>query len=183
MGDETEFAKSLSAKIKDDEVVLSWEPALYAGGYTIYRGINRFGLDSLTDYELDPIDSVSNLTTTWTDSDVDDSVYYYMVVASDNGVDQSGTYSLGVKIHTLSRGYTSFSFELEPTETSSIANFAKNSLSDPRDTIYYYHRNSADWQGHPRLLPENINTGNVVMGNGHMVFTNGDTTKFVIIGV
>jgi hypothetical protein len=182
-GDETEFAEGLKAEMIGDDVVLSWEPASDVDGYSIYRGSRRFGLTSLTDYELEPIDSVSNLTTTWTDSQVVEDENYYMVVAQANGEDQSSTYSLGVRIYTLSMGYTSFSFELEPLESLSIATFARESFSESRETIYYYHRNSADWQGQPRLLPENINSGNVVMGNGHLVFTNGDTLRFAIIGI
>ena len=105
------------------------------------------------------------------------------MVAQSNGIDQSSTYALGVKTISMNRGYSSFSFTLDPTPATSIGRFSQEKLSDKADTVYYYHRSSADWQGHPRLLPENINTGNVVMGNAYLVFTHGETTKFAFIGI
>jgi hypothetical protein len=183
VGEDEEFRKSLTAEIDGDDVVLSWGTAEGASGYSIYRGITRIRENSLTDYSLEPMVSVSNQTTTWTDTNATGNEYYYLVVAQSDGKDQSSTYALGVKTFSPNHGYSSFSFTLDPAPATSLGSFAQEKLSDKRDTIYYYHRNSGDWQGHPKLLPENINTGNVVMGNAYLVFTHGETTKFAIIGI
>jgi hypothetical protein len=180
--EDEEFRKSLVVEMDGEDVVLSWDTAEGAGGYAIYRGEKRFGEDSMTDYDLVPIATVSNQTTTWIDEEATQDEYYYLVVAQSDGKDQASTYALGVRTFTMNRGYSSFSFTLDPQPTTGLGSLAQEKLSDKRDTIYYYHRKSADWQGHPKLLPENINTGNVVMGNAYLVFTHGETTKIAIIG-
>jgi hypothetical protein len=182
VGEDEEFRKSLVVEMDGEDVVLSWDTAEGAGGYAIYRGEKRFGEDSMTDYDLVPIATVSNQTTTWIDEEATQDEYYYLVVAQSDGKDQASTYALGVRTFTMNRGYSSFSFTLDPQPTTGLGSLAQEKLSDKRDTIYYYHRKSADWQGHPKLLPENINTGNVVMGNAYLVFTHGETTKIAIIG-
>jgi hypothetical protein len=185
-GDDEDFQGSLSIRmIGEDDVELSWdgEKAPGADEFAIYRAENRYGQDSLTDYEIESIALVSNSTTSLTDSNLSPGDYYYMVVARSHGQNFSGTYAVGVRIIQLSRGYESFSFALDPSPELTVGSFANGELEMDRDTIYYYDKESADWQGHPRLLPENINTGNVVMGSGYLVFTHGESTKVAVIGI
>ena len=105
------------------------------------------------------------------------------MVARSEGRGHSGTYAIGVRIIEFSQGYSSFSFELDPKPSKTVGTFAVNDLEMDGDTIYYYDKESATWQGHPRLLPENINTGNVVMVDGYLVFTDGESTKVGVIGI
>jgi hypothetical protein len=184
VGDDPDFREALTIiKTGDDDVELSWSHAEGATEYAIYRSNERFGQYSLTDYGIEPIDVVANTTTSWTDDDLPVGDLYYMVVAISEGRDHSGTYALGVRILEFSRGYSSFSFALDPKPARTVGSFAANDLEIDEDTIYYYDKESGGWQGHPRLLPENINTGNVVMGNSYLVFTSGESTKVVIIGI
>jgi hypothetical protein len=183
VGDDIGFRGGLSARMVNDDVELSWQQVAGASEYSIYRAQERFGSGSLTDYDLIPFGVVANTTITWIDEDVSVGEYYYMVVARSEGNDQSGTYAVGVAVYQLTRGYSSFAFVLDPRPSTSVGLFANNELSLDKDTIYYYDRNSADWQGHPKLLPENINTGNVVRGSGYLVFTSGESTKVAVIGM
>ncbi|UCE73380.1 MAG: hypothetical protein JSV56_10145, partial [Methanomassiliicoccales archaeon] len=183
VGDEPEFRNSLKVGMEGNQVELSWTSAVGASGYVIYRATARMGIESLTDYEIEPVAKVTGQVVTWTDSEALGDEYYYMVVAELNGREYSGTYALGLATNSLNAEYSSFSFALEPRPKQTIASFTRESLFVDSDTIYYYDRNTRDWQGHPRFLPENINTGNVVMGEGYMIFTHTGATELVIIGI
>ncbi len=161
-----------------------WFPASDATGYSIYRATVRMGTGSLTDYEIQPIAEVSEDTTSWTDTGATADEYYYMVVAKNgHGEEESGTYALGVYKYELNKGYSSFSFILEPDITETLASFAEGNLPRADDTIYYYDSQIGSWQGHPNFLPENINNGNAVTGRGYTILTNSEITKFALIGV
>jgi hypothetical protein len=185
MGEDKDFRDSLTITMVDDDVVLSWDAqgATGADGFAIYKVNNRYGEGSLTDYEQEPIETEPDTTSTWTDENPSLGEYYYIVVARSNGQDQSSTYAIGVRIVELYGDYQSFSFTLEPKPDKSVGSFANEQLQNDRDTLYYHDREASAWQGHPKLLPENINTGNVVMGNGYFVFTPGESTKVAIIGI
>jgi hypothetical protein len=184
VGENEEFQGGLSIRMTgDDDIELSWTSTEGATEYVIYKANVRFDQDSLTDYSLEPVDVVANTTTSWSDDNLPVGEHYYMVVARSEGRDHSGTYAVGVQIMEFSRGYSSFSFALDPKPSKTIGSFAVNDLESDRDSIYYYDKESGSWLGHPRLLPENINTGNVVMGSGYLVFTDGESTKVAIIGI
>jgi hypothetical protein len=185
VGEEEDFQESLSISNIGDDITISWdgEKAPGASEFAVYTGNSRFGQNSLTDYDKVSIDTVANTTNSWSLGDLSQGDHYFLVVARSDGRDQSGTYSIGIRIIELSQGYQSFSPALDPKPGITVGSFANGELENDRDTMYYYDREAATWLGHPKLLPENINTGNVVMGSGYLVFAHGETTKVAIIGI
>jgi hypothetical protein len=184
VGDNELFSEGLSITLEDGDVKLSWKTDANAIGYNIYRGTTRFGSGSLYDSELVQENEEPITGTMWNDSQASGNEYYYIVVPLDgSGNEGSSTYAIGINFYSLNKGYHTFSFMLDPGSATTFGSFAKESFTRDSDTIYYYHRESSDWQGHPKSLPENINTGNVVMGSGQFVYTHEETARFAIIGI
>lgn len=182
VGTESTFRDSLVANISGNHVQLNWISAANATHYNIYRASARMGADSLTDYSLQPVADVDSDTTTWTDEEATGDEYYYMVVAEDShGQEMSGTYAVGLQKYHVIKGYTSFSFVLDPKPSDTIASFIDN--FQQIDSIFYYDKNSGNWQGHANFLPENINNGNAVTGRGYMIYTSTDAVTLIIVGV
>ncbi len=186
IGDKPEFLEGLNVTVEGTDVQLSWEPATGAQGYEIYRAGKRMGQGSLTDYSIQPIGNVSAGTTTWQDPAPisPGGIRIYMVVVVDGaGERYAGTYAVGVNSHEFTQGYRSFSFELEPKASETIDSFAREKFTSDSDCIYYYNAHAGQWIGHPKFLPENINTGNVVTGEGYMIFIDAETTTISLVGV
>jgi hypothetical protein len=184
-GSDPEFRDSLDIDMNGDNVILTWDNDEAATGYKVYRADTRMGPGSLTDYEtLDYIADLGLNDTYYQDSNATGNEHYYMVVAESGGQEASSTYSLGVRIYNFGSGYSSFSYELDQEmELDTIGLFARSSLASDSDTIFYYDRIAGYWQGHPKFLPENINTGNVVTGVAYLIFTNNESAKFAVVGV
>ena len=143
------------------------------------------GAGSLTDYEnLEPIADLGINDTYYQDANTTGNEHYYMVVAESGVQSASSTYSKGVRIYEFGSGYSCFSFELDQEmDLDTVGLFAATSLAADSDTIFYYDRQAGYWQGHPKFLPENINTGNVVTGVAYLIFTNNESAKFAVVGV
>ncbi|UCF08206.1 MAG: hypothetical protein JSW28_00500 [Thermoplasmata archaeon] len=182
VGAEEDFRTGLDVQYDGEEVVLSWEPAAGAAGYAIYRGDTRVGPGSLSDHTLEPLDEVDSQTRSWTDDDMSQNEHYYMVVAKSGQGEESSTYALGVYIYDLGQGYHSFSVVFEPNNNLTYASLTGEYFTFDSDTVYYYNKHLAGWEGHPRFLPENINNGKVLTGSGFLVFTYAKHTRFAVIG-
>jgi hypothetical protein len=185
VGSESPFKESLNITVIGDDVELSWEPASGVTGYNIYKASKRMDNDSLTDYNMNPVDEVAEEITTWTDSDAlsgNSEEFYYMIVARDYLGERSSTFALGVKVYNTEPGYASFAPELNPETAMNLSSFTRDTFLSDSDSIYYYDERAGTWRGHPRFLPENINNSEVVTGSGYMIFTYTKTTRIVIIG-
>jgi hypothetical protein len=185
VGSEPEFRDSLNIDIDRDNIILTWDNDEQATGYKVFRADARMGTGSLTDYEtLDYIADLGLNDTYYGDSNTTGNEHYYMVVAESGEQSASSTYSLGVRMYEFGSGYSSFSFELDQEmDLGTVGLFARSSLAADTDTIFYYDRIAGYWQGHPKFLPENINTGNVVTGVAYLIFTNNESVKFAVVGV
>jgi hypothetical protein len=184
-GSDAEFRDSLDIDMDGDNAVLTWENDETATGYKVFRGEARRGAGSLTDYEnLEPIADLGLDDTYYRDANLTGNEHYYMVVAENGAQNAGSTYSMGVRFYEFGGGYSSFSFELDQEmDLDTVGLFATTSLDSDSDTIFYYDRQAGIWQGHPKFLPENINTGNVVTGVAYLIFTNNESAKFAIVGV
>jgi hypothetical protein len=183
VGQEDDFRKSLIVEVEDNEVILTWEEALDATGYSIYRASARMDLESLTDYTIEPVAEVTQDIASWTDPEATGDEYYYMVVAMEGDMEQSSTYAIGVKKFVFNPGYRVFSMELEPKTPRTIAWFATDMFSLGSDTLYYYNMEIGTWNGHPKFVPENINNVEVSMGSAYITYVHDEDVYYVFTGI
>jgi hypothetical protein len=182
VGGESGFRNNLTADVQGNQVVLRWEQATSAtGGYAIYRGTARIGNNSLSDFKLEPIATVT--TTSWVDTGATGIEYYYMVVALDGLKEGSSTYAVGVKRYSFSSGYSMISFELEPTSDLSAAGFTTNMFSADSSTVYHYDRSIGTWRGHPRFLPETVDNFDIDIGKAYIVYVHAEDGSYAITGM
>ena len=183
VGDEESFRNSLSAYAQGNQVELNWGMESGATGYSIYRGIKRLGENSLNDFSIQPIYTITGTQTTWTDTNVVGNENYYLVVAMDGTVEGASTYSVGVKKATLSEGYSLISLELELKIPTGAGKFASEMFSQNSGTLFYYDNAIGNWRGHPRVLPENINNVEVNTGFAYIVYVDAEDVSYVYTGV
>jgi hypothetical protein len=185
VGDDPDFRDSLTVARVSNGLKLSWSSTADAdGGYHIYRRINRLGADSLNDFS--GTFAAAAIGTDWTDTGATSAQfeYYYLVVAVDgHEVEGASTYAVGVKKVAFSDGYSLISPELEPKTTRGLGSLANEMFSRNTDTLYYYDRSSESWQGHPDILPENINNVNIDTGKAYIVYVDAEDVSYVFTGV
>lgn len=183
IGEEETFRNSLSANAQGNQVELNWGPELGATGYAIYRGVNRLGENSLNDFSIPRIHTITGTQTTWTDTSASGNEYYYLVVAMEGPVEGASTYSVGVKKTTLLEGYSLISLELEPKIPTGAGRFASEMFTQDSGTLFYYDNRIGNWRGHPRVLPENINNVEVNTGFAYIVYVDAEDVSYAYTGV
>jgi hypothetical protein len=183
VGDGESFRNSLSALAQGNQVELNWGLESGATGYAIYRGINRLGENSLNDFSIQPIHTITGTQTTWTDTNTAGNENYYLVVAMDGTIEGASTYSMGVKRATLSEDYSLIALELEPKISTGAGKFASEMFSQDSGTLFYYDNAIGNWRGHPRVLPENINNVEVNTGFAYIVYVDAEDVSYVYTGV
>jgi hypothetical protein len=185
VGNDDTFRDSLKANYQGgSSILLSWDitdPAL--GGYNIYRGENRYGTDSLNDFDLIRLNTggpENGPTYTVTMANAQE---YYLVVALDAaGMEGSSTWAVGASELTFTEGYSVISMPLQPDASVGSGYLAKNIFDDDLGTMFYYDKENAEWTGHPRVLPENINNVNIDTGSAYIVYIDAEDA-YVITGV
>jgi hypothetical protein len=183
VGNELVFQDSLHANAQANQVQLSWSPASGATGYAVYRGTTRLGSDSLNDFSLQAVHIVIGTGTSWTDTTAVGSEYYYLIVAMEGTQEGSSSYAVGVKKVTLSDGYSLVSMELAPKIATGVGRFSSNMFSDDSGTLFYYDKAIGNWRGHPRVLPENINNGEINTGLAYIVYSEAEDVSYAYTGV
>jgi hypothetical protein len=169
VGEDVEFANSLTAEVSGSSVVLTWNEDENATGYRIYRATERMGDNSLTNFTTNHIHETTD--TSWTDTSAEDDEYYYMVIPLDSlGFEKSSTYSVGVRRYVLTEGYNLISFELDPKPSRDFAFYTDSWLSADEHALFYYDRVAGTWIGRTRFLPENINNVEVGMGSAYIAY-------------
>jgi hypothetical protein len=182
IGQDPEFANSLTAEVSGNSIVLTWNEDDSATGYRIYRATERMGDDTLTNFTKDYIHETSDIS--WTDTSVEDDENYYMVVPLDShGFEMSSTYSVGVKKVVLKEGYNLIAFELEPKPSRDFAFYTDKWLSADEHALFYYDRVAGTWIGRTRFLPENINNVEVGMGSAYMAYIHNADVSVTQSGV
>jgi hypothetical protein len=183
VGDKENFQNSLTAGVSGYQVELNWGPDTDATGYAIYRGITRLGENSLNDFNLSSLHTITGPTTTWIDTTATGNEYYYLVVAMDGTKEGASTYSVGVKKTTLSQGYSLVSLELAPKTPTGTGRFSSEMFSGDSGTLFYYDKAIGEWRGHPRILPENINNGEINTGLAYIVYTEAEDVSYAYTGI
>ncbi len=185
VGNDVTFKDSLKIVYQGgSSVLLSWDTTTSApGGYNIYRGTNRYGTDSLNDFDLIRLNTggpENGPTYTATMSNAHE---YFLVVALDAaGMEGSSTWAVGASELTFTKGYSVISMPLQPEENVGSGYLANNMFDDNSGTLFHYDKENAEWAGHPRVLPENINNVNIDTGSAYIVYVDAEDA-YVITGV
>jgi hypothetical protein len=185
VGNDVTFRDSLKVDNQGGStIVLTWDITDdTVSGYNIYRGSNRYGTDSLNDFDLirdntgGPVDGPS-----YTITMIDPEEYYLVVAVDDVEMEGSSTWAVGASELTFTEGYSVISMPLQPDANVGSGYLANNMFDDDSGTLFHYDTENAEWTGHPRVLPENINNVNIDTGSAYIVYVDAEDA-YVITGV